>query len=164
MIKRSAMLVAVTALTFLGASADAQQLKRGSFSGIVGYHYPMSQVAQVGDTHWIWGGMYNGALRSEVGDGFLHRTSVVCTALGELKDGSMIHNSGDCAATDMDGNKAMWKWKCTACPGQGWAGEFQFTGGTGKYAGLKGGGTYQETNVPGTGNGWSILKGEWELP
>jgi hypothetical protein len=76
----------------------------------------------------------------------------------------MIHNSGDCAATDKDGDKAMWNWKCTACPGQGWAGEFRFTGGTGKYAGLKGRGTYQETNVLGTGNGWSVLKGDWELP
>ncbi len=74
------------------------------------------------------------------------------------------HNSGNCAATDKDGDKAMWNWKCTACPGQGRAGEFRFTGGSGKYAGLKGRGTYQETNVLGTGNGWSELKGEWALP
>ena len=160
-----AMLGAIAALTLLGARTDAQLQKRGAFSGIVGYHFEnMSQVVQVDNDQWIWGGRYQGLFRSDTGEGFLHRTSVVCTALGQLKKGSMIHNSGDCAATDKDGDKAVWNWKCTACPGQGWAGDFQYTGGTGKYAGLKGGGTYQETNVLGTGNGWLALKGEWELP
>ena len=159
-----AMMLALAAITFLGANADAQQSKHGTFSGIVGYHFPRSQVVEVEKDHWIWGGRYDGAFRSDVSEGFLHRTAVVCTALGEYHKDSMTHNSGDCAATDKDGDKAIWNWKCTACPGQGWAGEFQFTGGTGKYAGLKGHGTYQETNVLGSGNGWTALKGGWELP
>jgi len=42
-------------------------------------------------------------------------------------------------------------------------GETQWTGGTGKYTGLKGRGTHQQT-VAGMGIGWSVWKGDWELP
>ena len=69
----------------VGVIAEAQLPKRGAFSGIVGYRFPMSQVVQVDNDQWIWGGMYQGAFRNDTGEGFLHRTSVVCTALGSSR-------------------------------------------------------------------------------
>jgi hypothetical protein len=147
-------------LTF-GVNA-AELPKRGSYQGVFAWH-ATGQPVEVEKDHVLWGDKATGSFRNDAGDGFLHAAVVVCTAAGEFKQGKVIHDSGNCVATDKDGDKAVLTWKCTSCPSETQTGEFQWTGGTGKYAGLKGRTTYQQTNV-GPGIGWSVWKGEWERP
>lgn len=116
-------------------------------------------LTELGRDHVVWGGTGTGAFRNDAGNGFLHAAVVVCTAAGEFKKGGFVKDGGDCVLTDKDGDKAVLMFKYT---GSG-AGETQWTAGTGKYAGLKGRGTYQQT-LAGPGIGWSVWKGEWELP
>jgi hypothetical protein len=156
------IVVAFAVVLALGANADAQLPKQGSYSGVFGWYFPPAQVVQVEKGHFVWGGTSLGAFRNDDGSGFLHGAGVVCAAAGEFKNGAQTHNGGDCVATDGDGDKAVLTWKCTGCPSSR-SGVAEWTGGTGKYKGLSGRSTYQET-VNQLGSGWSVWKGEWKLP
>jgi len=48
--------------------------------------------------------------------------------------------------------------------GKGFEGDYQWTGGTGKYNGLKGNNTFRAFALPSTSQGYGLLKGEWQLP
>lgn len=156
--------VAVLTMFVFAQTGNAQGLaKRGSFSGVFGWHISSGDTLQVDKEHLVWGGVASGAFRNDAGSGFLHSSVTACTFGGELRKEGVTRNGGDCVATDPDGDKAAMAWKCTVCPATG---EFQWTGGTGKYAGIKGRGTYVQTNAgpPGSSGGWSAWKGQWELP
>ena len=141
---------------------DAQELaKRGSFSGIYGWHFPADGVMEVEKDHLMWAGVSRGAFRNDAGSGFLHQTGTRCTSVGEFKDGKVVRNRGECVNTDGDGDRTFLTWQCTTkCPD----GELTFTGGTGKYKGIKGRGTYRETWTSEVGLGWSQWTMEYELP
>jgi len=49
-------------------------------------------------------------------------------------------------------------------PATGLNGDYQWTGGTGKYAGMKGNNTFSATGIGSTSEGRGLLKGEWQLP
>ncbi len=70
------------------------------------------------------------------------------------------------AARERDGDQISLLWKCTDCDGG--KGEFHWTNGTGKYAGIKGRSTFIQTNAGPPDRpvitGFSAWKGEWELP
>ena len=152
---------AAAVLVPIGASAE-QLAKRGTYSGIYGWFFTGRNV-EVEKDRGLWGGTATGAFRNDSGGGFLHTAEVVCTSAGEFRKDAVIHDGGDCVATDKDGDKAVFTWKCTQCPE---VGEFEWTGGTGKYAGLKGHNTFRQTNAggPDAVSGWSTWKGEWTLP
>jgi hypothetical protein len=68
--------------------------------------------------------------------------------------------------TDVDGDKAFLAYKCRN-PQVGVArceGDFQWTGGTRKYTGFTGSNTFYAGAVPKTASGYSVWKGEWQLP
>lgn len=158
------VVVASLSMILLCPAANAQGLaKRGSFSGVFGWFVSSGDTIQVDKDHLVWGGVASGSFRNDVGSGFLHSAAAACTFSGEFKTDVVTHNNGDCVATDPDGDKAAMAWKCTTCPGTG---EFQWTGGTGKYTGIKGGGTFAQTDAGPVGGraGWSVWKGQWELP
>ena len=73
----------------------------------------------------------------------------------------VTHNSGDCVATDADGDKVTLAWKCTKC-GEG-IGDLRMTRGIGKYVGIKGSGTFEQHDIDAS-TGWSVWKVKWELP
>jgi hypothetical protein len=152
------------AVLVIAASANAEPLaKRGSYSGVFGWHISTGETIEVAKDHLVWGGAVAGAFRNDAGSGFLHAAAAICTFSGEFKKDGVTHNNGDCVATDRDGDKASFSWRCTTCPGTG---ELRWTGGTGKYAGIVGRGSFQQTEAgpPGSRVGWSAWKGEWELP
>src|SRR5207253_7788020 len=64
-------------------------------------------------------------------------------------------NQGYCIATDRDGDKAFLVFKCTAQPGARCEGDFQWTGGTGKYVGLRGNNSFNGGPIPKTTSGYS---------
>jgi hypothetical protein len=154
---------------FLGASAEAQLAKKGTYSGVFGFHFTGS-VVELEKDRVTWGGPYSGLFRNDTGDGFLHAASGICTGSGEMNKGSITHDYGDCVMTDKEGDKAFMTWQCPGCPLKAGmeSGEFQWTGGTGKFAGLRGRNSWQVQNVVGQGPsglvGWAAWKGEWELP
>lgn len=148
----------------LGQPAMAESLaKKGSFSGVFSWYISSGQNIEVEKDHIIWGGVASGPFRNDSGSGFLHGAAGACTFAGEFRKDKVTHNDGDCVATDPDGDKVTMVWKCTSCPQ---AGEFQWTGGTGKYAGIKGKGAFTQIDAgpPGGNSGWSTWKGQWELP
>lgn len=147
-----------------GAAAAADQLpKRGDLSGTFNWSVTSGQNIQVDKDHIIWGGVASGPFLSDVPGGILHATAVACTFSGEFRKDTVTHNGGDCVATDADGHKVSFRWKCTTCPTSG---QIQLTNGTGKYAGIKGTGTFQQNGAgPFDSNmGWSVWKVKWELP
>jgi hypothetical protein len=153
-----ARLVALATVLVFESKADAQLPKRGTYSATYAWHFT-GPIIEIEKDHVVWGGTETGAFRNDAGSGFFHAAIVVCTAAGEWKKGDVVKDGGDCVITDKDGDKAVMAFKYTGSGG----GETQWTGGTGKYTGLKGRGTYQQT-VAGMGIGWSVWKGEWELP
>jgi hypothetical protein len=161
---RSTLLTLAAAVIVLlrGATAEAQLPKRGTYTGVYGWHF-VGEIMEVEKDHLMWGGESTGAFRNDAGDGFLHGAVVVCTSSGEFKKGSAT-NGGYCAVADKDGDQAFIEFKCAGSP---CTGEFQWTGGTGKYTGLKGRSWFQDV-IAGRGVhgfvGWDPWRGEWELP
>lgn len=106
-----------------------------------------------------------GTVFNDAGKEFLHAAAVVCQIVGDrMKNVSNVH--GYCTVTDVDGDKAFLAYKCRN-PQVGVArceGDFQWTGGTGKYTGLTGSNTFYAGAVPKTASGYSVWKGEWQLP
>jgi hypothetical protein len=166
-IKRMSLVLGVmTLIIFCGSlQTNAQIAKSGDFSGKFVWHFP-GPVVELEKDHMVWGGAASGAFYNDAGDGFLHGAIVICTAAGEAEKGAQIHNDGNCVSSDKDGDKMFAVWSCSECPNKT-TGTFKWTGGTGKFAGLKGGGTYQETGL-GPGQlgfyGWSVWKGNYQLP
>jgi hypothetical protein len=148
-------------LISLACNAADQLPKRGSYAGTFGWYFQGTVSGD--DAHSVWGGAGTGAFRNDAGSGFLHGALVVCTAAGVSRREGHSDDRGECVATDRDGDRAFATWKCTKCPS---IGEFQWTGGTGKYAGLKGRNSYQNNYAGPAGSpaGWAAWKGEWELP
>jgi hypothetical protein len=169
---KSARVVAVLSVLSIGGISHvpgvaAQMAKSGDFSGVYGWSFPLSGAVELEKEHMIWGGASHGAFRNDAGVGFLHGTIVVCTSAGEAAKGAQLHNGGNCVASDKDGDKVFAAWSCSECPNKT-AGTLKWTGGTGKYAGVKGAGTYQETGLgagpAGFFSGWSVWKGNYQLP
>lgn len=149
---------------FFSATGHAEELsKRGSFTLVFGWTVTSGDTIAVAEDHLVWGGVAPGSLRNEAGSGFLHGAAGTCTFAGEFRKDVVTKNGGDCVATDRDGDKVAMAWKCTTCPT---AGEFEWTGGTGKYAGIKGRGTFTQNDAGPQGGvvGWSVWKGQWALP
>jgi hypothetical protein len=109
-------------------------------------------------------GEFNGTVFNDAGSGFLHETAWICPGMNDLRNGISLAAQGYCVVTDKDGDKAFLTWKGHkgTAPNKG-SGDFQWTGGTGKYTGLKGNNTYEAVVITPT-SGYSILKGEWQLP
>lgn len=79
--------------------------------------------------------------------------SVIVTPDGEQLDGS-----GICEGMDEDGD-LWWVWVTG-----GTEGEFGFTGGTGKYAGISGGGTWKQQVRYADGKAVNDWEGSWTIP
>ena len=74
--------------------------------------------------------------------------------------GAQAH--GYCTVTDEDGDKAFVIWQCKGQPRCD--GDFQWTGGTGKYTGLKGTTSFTGVPIGSTASGYSLFNGNWQLP
>jgi len=162
---KAKLLVSAAALAFLGsgaASAADPLPKIGTLSGVFGWHYAAGKNIEIEKDHIIWGGVASGPFVGDGRKGLLHGAAASCTFSGEFKKDSVTHNAGDCVVVDADGDKVLLNWQCTKCPN----GDLVITHGTGKYAGIKGAGTYEE-NIAGpfdSDSGWSTWKVRWELP
>jgi hypothetical protein len=155
-----AMLGGFALVLFLATSAHAQLPKRGEYTSVFGWAFA-GKVMEIEKDHlWIYGD-YSGTVFNDAGGGFLHQTAWVCSGSGHNVKG-VYKGAGDCVATDADGDKALAVWKCEGGPRCD--GDFQWTGGTGKFKGLRGNNIFNGGSVGTTNQGYSLFRGEWALP
>jgi hypothetical protein len=116
----AAAAVAVSATFALGAPALSADLpQQGSFTA------------------------HSGGKANDAGSGPLHKGSAVCTVSGDNVNGS-FNDGGFCAFGDAGGaDKFFVAWSGKGTEGVGEQGGGTITGGTGKYDGIQGKGTYQ---------------------
>jgi len=159
-----AVLIVPGALLFAVAGAEAQQLpKSGKFTSHFAYHY-VTKVSELEKDHVFVTGETIGTMLNEAGSGFLHATAVVCP-LANDNVGGVSNAHGYCIVTDAAGDKMFLAFKCKSPqPGARCEGELQWTGGTGKYTGIRGNGVFNAGAVPKTASGYAVWKGEWQLP
>ena len=124
-------ILAVVALAlFLGAGVNAEE---GEYTAYYGWN-------AVGNLEELDGGAkkFTGTLHgtSFNVDGFGHLFSVVCPITNDISAEGVMDASGTCKMTDVEGNTIDLKWSCKGGPKC--EGTFDFTGGTGKYAGTSG--------------------------
>ena len=153
------MLVALSIVLFLGAYAEAQMAKQGTYSGNFGW-YAVGKTFEIEKDHAFWVGEFSGTFFNEAGQGFLHGTSWVCPGVNDITNGVSTSSHGYCVVTDKDGDKAFLAWMGA----KGFEGDYQWTGGTGKYTGIKGNNTFRAVALLPTAKGYGLLKGEWQLP
>jgi hypothetical protein len=155
-------LVAAALGLLLGANAEAQLAKQGTYTSHFGW-YAIGKTYELEKGHTLFQGEYSGTNFNDAGTGFLHNTSVVCPGIAALVEGGRGEGHGSCIITDQDGDKAFLVWKCKN-PGTGCQGDFQWKGGTGKYTGITGNNTFTGFSIGATSSGYSVWKGEWKLP
>jgi hypothetical protein len=106
-----------------------------------------------------------------VSDGFLDHLTWHCWGLTDRANG-MFQNHGNCVATDPAGDQLVADFGPDEkhAPGQkSWSGPVTFTTGTGKFAGVSGGGTYVihgldfRPGAEGTYFGYNTLEGHYKL-
>lgn len=156
-------LAAVVILAPLGSNADPLA-RRGTYSGKFMWT-EQAKVVEV-DKGWLYtDAVHQGIFLNSSGAGFLHGATAACTSQGTIQN-DQFWFTGNCAATDRDGDKAVLKWACSKA-GNRCAGTFDWVGGTGKYSGMKGQSQF-DGGVLGQGPlgsiGDSNWKGEWSLP
>lgn len=141
---------------------EQQLAKRGTYSGSFGWS-SSSTVFQLEGGHEYTHAVFKGTFFNENWEGFLHQSSCVAPAVSDLTNGKGIAN-GVGVFTDKEDDKAFFVWKGTIDPDTGFNGDYQWTGGTGKYNGLKGNNTFNAFNIGATPEGVGELRGEWQLP
>ena len=140
----------------------AQLAKQGTYSGAFGWNLS-STPHELEEGHVVMQDVYRGTFFNDDGDGFLHETSWVCPGGTDTVEGKgTAHGHG--IVTDQDNDKAFLVWKGTIDPEAGFNGDYQWTCGTGKYAGLTGNNTFRATTIGETSQGRGLLKGDWTLP
>jgi hypothetical protein len=157
------VLGALTLVLVVGVTAEAQLAKQGKYRG-------MFSIRSTGTTHEIeqghvfFTGTSSGVFFNDVANGFLDKSAVECPEVADIVNGRSIGGHGYCIVTDKDGDKAFGVWQGKSTGPNVDEGDLQWTGGTGKYSGLKGNNTWRYIGIGTTPAGWSVWEGEWQLP
>jgi len=103
--------------------------------------------------------LFKGFMNDDTAGSPLGLASMQCSGTTiASKDGSPISGGGTCDSIDKDGDLAFYWWHS-----EGTKGKWGFLGGTGKWKGVEGGGTYEQTHIwldGKMGNNW---QGTWTL-
>jgi hypothetical protein len=153
--------VAVLALVWVQA-AEAQLAKQGTYGGLYGWTVS-STVQQLEEGHVYTQDLYRGTFFNDAGEGFLHESSWVCFGISDVAD-EAGDASGYCVMTDTADDTAFAVWEGRIDPSIGFTGQFQWTGGTGKYAGMTGNNTFEALVIGSSSEGRGLITGEWQLP
>ncbi len=164
--KRKTLLGVLGALTLVlavGVTTEAQLPKHGKYRGMFGAQ-AVGTANEIEKGHVFFVGGFNGVFFNDVANGFIDKSSVVCPGVNDIVNGLSLGNHGYCIVTDKDGDKAFYVWKGKDTSPNVGGGDFQWTGGTGKYSGIKGNNTYHYTGI-GTAPAFAVVwEGEWQLP
>jgi len=154
---------AVVLILLVGVGAEAQLPKQGKYRGMFSA-WGVGAVHEIEKGHVFFLGEFDGVFFNDVANGFIDKTAVKCPGANDIVEGLSMGNHGYCVVTDKDGDKAFAVWKGRDTRPNVGGGDFQWTGGTGKFAGIKGNNTYRYTGIADT-PGYSVVwEGKWQLP
>ena len=157
MLKPSQILIGVLvclAVTTLPASADEM-----SGSGTNMFSPKVLQEIELPDGTVASRLIFKGFMTDDTAGSPLSLASMHCSGTTIAgKDGSPISSGGTCDSVDKDGDMAFYWWRS-----EGMHGKWGFLGGTGKWKGVDGGGTYEQTHMWIDGKMGNDWKGTWTM-
>jgi hypothetical protein len=150
----------------VGFVFGAETAKEGSDTSSIGFVWT-SQVLAQGEEYLQMNYDAQGVVTTENEASPLSMSSVQC--VGSLKSIKGEYKEiGLCTYTCLNGDQIYGSYEGTGKSGQGAKGSFTFVGGTGKCAGITGGGEWTRTNLkgPAKGVGASFFKStyNWKIP
>lgn len=155
-------LMAVVVAFALGTGVTFAQgvAKKGTVKGTFAW-YAVGKLHEMEQGHLLFTGEFGGVFLSETPGGMLDRAAVTCPGINDVYlDGRESYAYGACVITDKDGDKIFVSWNNRGAPLTRPNGESRWTGGTGKYAGIKGTGRFDTTVLAPTSSGFSV----WNMP
>jgi hypothetical protein len=134
--------IGLTAALAFGCPAIAADLPQsGSFKLHSGWK-GVGEVVQIEKDHVFGAGHFYGVTFNDAGSGPLHNGAVFCPYALELMNGAGPLQ-GLCAWSDSDGDKIFTYATGKIAASGAASGEHQITGGTGKFKGIQGKGSFQ---------------------
>jgi len=129
------VVVSSLALSLFSSVATAQDWKAVGNFGWFG----VGKMQEIEKGHFYWVGEFSGTFFSDKGAGGLfHNAGVKCPAFYDVDMNAGKHTSGGyCIVADVEGDQAYLSWSNKG-DGRNGTGTFTYTGGTGKYKGIKG--------------------------
>jgi hypothetical protein len=161
-----ASVLCLALLVTFGLPAEAQMAKEGTYTGKMVISLTLKSIA-MGD-RLVLGYEYLGVFLNDRGEGFLHNAPVHGFGVFHAvpSKGILEYDRSSAVFKDSDGDQVMFTHEVAGKLDS--VRTFTFHGGTGKYAGIQGGGTWiwVETGSAAEGNvqGYAIQKGHWKLP
>lgn len=156
-------LAAGLAVSF-GSATAADLPKKGAFTAKFGWN-STGKTFEMDKGRLYWVGEFTGTLFNDKAGGIMDHAAVACPGTNDVRlDGQISSAQGNCIVTDAQGDKAFASWWSKGpFPGP-FSGEFTWTGGTGKYAGIKGTSKFSAMITAPTTSGYCLWDATWELP
>lgn len=155
-------LIAALMALHIGA-AEAGQVEKLPPSGKarfqVSYVQWASHDVEMADRAGFGSMEFGGITRNMDGKGWFDRMAEYCTGQYYWGSGNTQPGNGSCLYVDADGDQIMVNWSSTAP----YDGTKQIVGGTGKYAGITGQGTFDGTQIKSAANGMDYFLTDVEL-
>ena len=159
----------VIAALALGIATPAlAQMKEGTYNGTFS-GYSTYKATQIGKERVLTTFDTNAL---SITDGFLDHMTWHCLGMADFTNG-VGQGHGYCVGTDPTGDQVVWNFgpdEKHARDQKSWSGSGTFTSGTGKYAGISGGGTYTvhgpdfRSTAEGTGFAYNTIEGHYKIP
>jgi hypothetical protein len=160
--RRSLVALLGSSLAIACAIASAQQLpKSGTISIHTGWRVT-GEAIEVADKRMQGHGSVAGISFNDNGSGPLHAGPAICFYTFFATDGG-VKNKGFCTFGDADGDRIFTDWQ-GANASEGTAGVNTIVGGTGKYAGIQGSGTWKSKDVGSNGQHLTTQRFDYRLP
>jgi hypothetical protein len=161
------MLTISLAFTFvIGTTGYSEMSKEGTSTSTQAYSSTYKIIATEHERFHMTYETF-GPTISDIDTDPLHNSTFRCLGTLQAVKGA-FNDSGFCVHTLSNGDKAYETYKGTGELGSGSKGTYTWTGGTGKIAGIEGGGKYTTIELPsaaeGTFQGYSKLENHWKIP
>jgi hypothetical protein len=153
------LLLATVALAVCSAAGAGE---KGKFKGHAALVATKTETIKVEDQaeHVIYQMQEDGVMFNDAGSGLLDKARYQVIYMSD--SGGMV-SGGYKTFTMADGSKVFAKFADTEAKPPVYKGTWQFTGGTGKYVGIKGQGVWTYTSIV-DGVAWDVFEGDYELP
>jgi hypothetical protein len=138
--KSTRLLLSIAALSAGLVFSGAARAEDWKIVGQVGF-FAVGKVSEIEKGHAYWVGEYAGVFFNDKdGKSLFDHAGVKCPAWEYLDfNAKSIKEGGFCVVTDLDGDKAFATFQGSGIPSHS-NGTWEWTGGTGKYTEIKGGG------------------------
>ena len=166
--KKALMLLVATLflLVIVGNVFGEELAKEGNVSGTTAYSTPVTMMLMGNDAQLTFDAL--GVFVTDSADSPFSNASIRILGSGLALKG-VYNEMGSMCLTLTNGDKIFSTYEGTGIGKGKMKGAFTYTGGTGNFTGITGGGEFERISVAnpaikGTGQGYSISKGTWKLP